>query len=192
MGSNQSKKAVVMLRVTVEPITPSHVYLQSADLRAWLVPAKNGDISHGARCLWMCKQKGNIGYVYVHEGDIWLQQPTQHPPKTHSDISGERISRVGRGGPTSVSCSDISKMLIGASPVFDQSIQLVLTFCPLALIAQAPLQQSGAAAVENVTLTRNPLNDRLFYYYVRMRRAGETLQYLVKTAGGAAERQQHP
>lgn len=94
-GSNQSKKAVVMLRVTVEPITPSHVYLRSADLRARLVPAKNGDISHGARCLWMCKQKGDIGYIYVHEGDIWLQQPTQHPPKTHSDISGERISRGG-------------------------------------------------------------------------------------------------
>lgn len=46
-GLDVSKKAAVMLRVTVGPIMQSHVYLQSTDLRAQFVVAKCCDISHG-------------------------------------------------------------------------------------------------------------------------------------------------
>lgn len=74
--------------------TQSHSNFQSTDLGGQFVPAKNGNISHGTCCLCMCAQaEGNIGYVCVHEGDIWLQQPAPHPTKPQPDIIGETISR---------------------------------------------------------------------------------------------------
>lgn len=46
-------------------------------------------------CLYVCAstREYTVGYVCVHEADIWMQQPAPHPTKPRPDIGEERISR---------------------------------------------------------------------------------------------------
>lgn len=76
----------------------------------------------------MCVQaEGNIGYVCVHEGDIWLQPPAPHPAKPHPVISGKRISRGRKEDFTLLyhgMCRDNSNMLPYLDPGSHQIIRV--------------------------------------------------------------------